>query len=404
MKKVLCLVDYIARTGFGTVSKNIISELRKQYGESLKLHIIAINYFGEPFYEDDNTYVISARRNDINDDPFGRFFFLKTLQEGDWDGVFICQDLGTIVPSIEVMRHIKAEKKAANKKQFKSIFYFPMDCDPQKELLRDLEFFDILVTYTEYGRKLVRKHRPELKVEVVPHGNNFKEFYPINYLDNDLNLFRETYFRELSDRFIVLSVNRNQPRKDFPTTILGFEEAVKNWPSDMPRPLLYLHTHPKDPMGWDLKAILKQTSLIEDEDYKLLPDEYLEQGCDIETLNKIYNVSDCLLVTPTGEGWGLSVSEAAATKLPIICPNHTSLGEMMNEERAYLLESQYPTISTVDNVIRFQSDIGEVADAILHVAQHKEERFEKAEKAYQWVENLDWNILCKRWIGYFRIF
>jgi hypothetical protein len=45
----LCLLDYVARTGFGTVSKNIIKELKKHYGDDLYLDIIAINYFGEPF-------------------------------------------------------------------------------------------------------------------------------------------------------------------------------------------------------------------------------------------------------------------------------------------------------------------------------------------------------------------
>ena len=38
-KKVLILCDYIARTGFGTVSKNIIEELRRAYGPRLKTTI-----------------------------------------------------------------------------------------------------------------------------------------------------------------------------------------------------------------------------------------------------------------------------------------------------------------------------------------------------------------------------
>ena len=112
VKKVLCLMDYVARTGFGTVSKNIVKELKKHYGDELQLDIIAINYFGEPYHDDKNTFVISARLNDVNDDPFGRFFFLKILKETDaYDGVFICQDLGTITSFMEVLEHIKQDKK-----------------------------------------------------------------------------------------------------------------------------------------------------------------------------------------------------------------------------------------------------------------------------------------------------
>ena len=57
MKRILCLFDYIARTGYGTVSTNIVHELRKQFGQNLQLEIIAINYFGQEFYEDENTKV-----------------------------------------------------------------------------------------------------------------------------------------------------------------------------------------------------------------------------------------------------------------------------------------------------------------------------------------------------------
>ena len=59
-KKILCLFDYVARTGFATVSKNIVSELKKEFGNNLHLDIIAVNYFGEPYYEDANTFVISG--------------------------------------------------------------------------------------------------------------------------------------------------------------------------------------------------------------------------------------------------------------------------------------------------------------------------------------------------------
>ena len=75
-KKVLCLFDYIARTGFGTVSKNIVKEIKNHYGEDVLLDIIAINYFGEPFYDEFNNYVISAPLNDGNKDNYGRYVFV----------------------------------------------------------------------------------------------------------------------------------------------------------------------------------------------------------------------------------------------------------------------------------------------------------------------------------------
>jgi glycosyltransferase involved in cell wall biosynthesis len=414
-KKILCLFDYVARTGFGTVSKNIVQEIKKHYGEKLKLDIIAINYFGEP-YEEDNINVISARRNDVNDDPYGRYFFLKVLKENkDYDGVFICQDLGVIVPFIEIMQHIKAERKENNQKSFKSIFYFPVDCHIIYELTRNLEFFDLLVTYTEFGRKEVLKFKPELKtkLKVLPHGNNSKDFYPLP--EDEKIKFRKEFFGENADKFIVTNVNRNQPRKDIPNTIFGFVEATKIWDKNLPKPFLYLHMHPNDPMGWDIRAILMQTDLKEDIDYKIYPKEFEEMGADISVVNKIYNASDVYITTTLGEGWGLTFSEAASCKIPIIAPYTTSFMEMSGYgKNAYMLENIYPICQTIDNVIREHTDIYEIADNLLHIAKImygedeglnlKDEMNKKIENSYNWIKKLEWNIVCKQWVDYFKIY
>lgn len=408
-------MDYVARTGFGTVSKNIVKELKKHYGDNLQLDVIAINYFGEPYHEDENTFVISARLNDVNDDPFGRFFFLKILKETDaYDGVFICQDLGTITSFMEVLEHIKQDKKENNKKVFKSIFYTPVDC-PQLiyPLVKGLDFFDVLVTYTEFGRKLINKLRPELKVKVVPHGNSSKDFFPM--AEEDIKKFRQEYFGENADKFIITNINRNQPRKDIPNTIFGFIEAKEVWRDELPKPFLYLHTHPKDPMGWDIRALMMQTDLVEDVDYKLLPKEYEEQGTETELVNKIYNASDVYLTTTLGEGWGLGFSEAAACKVPIIAPYTTSFIEMSNYgKNAYMLESLYPFVNETDNVIRQQTDIYEIAETIKYVAEAKcgllEELNakailqEKIENNYKWSKKIEWSEVCKSWVEYFKIF
>lgn len=413
-KKVLFLGDYLARTGFATVSKNIVKELKKHFGENLQLDVVAINYFGEPFYEDDNTFVVPARSNDVKDDPYGRYFFLKMLDDSDeYDGIFICQDLGTIVSFMEVLQHIKEEKKRKNKKQFKSIFYFPIDSKIVYELTRNLEFFDLLVTYTEYARKEVLRFRPELKpkLKVVPHGNNSKDFYPIS----DISEFRKEFFKENSEKFIITNVNRNQPRKDIPSTIFSFIEAKNNWDSRLPKPFLYLHMHPIDPLGWDLRGIMLQTDLVEDVDYKLLPKEFEQSMADTEILNKIYNASDVYITTTLGEGWGLTFSEAASCKLPIIAPYSTSFIEMSNYgKNAYMLQNLYPTCSIGNNVIREQIDIYEAAEMLEHVALAKNKMLEdinsyeelqnRIENNYKWVKSLEWSNVCKQWIDYFKIF
>lgn len=407
MKKVLYYGDYVARTGFATVSHNIIKNIKKHYREEMQIDVIAINYFGQPYYEDDNTYVISAQLNDLREDSHGRNFFLKALSDGDYDGVFICQDIGTIAPIVEVMRHVKKLKREANKKQFKSILYFPIDGKIVYELTKDLEFFDVLVTYTEFGRKEVLRHKPNLNLKVVPHGNNPKDFFPIS--EDDIKPFRKEFFGDNANKFIISNINRNQPRKDIPSTIFAFEQALKNWDADLPEPFLYLHMHPKDPLGWDLRGLLMQMPLVENKHYKLLPKSMEDELTDVETLNKIYNASDCMITTTLGEGWGLTFSESAACKKPIIAPFSTSFMEMSDfGNNAFMLTTFYPFCSPVDNVIREQVDIYEVAEYMQEVCRMKKweshRLAEKVHRNYDWACKLNWDEVCKRWIEYFKIF
>jgi len=406
MKKILCLFDYYARTGFGTVSKNVVKELKKHFGKDLKLEIIAINYFGEPIQEDENTRIISGMLNDVKKDDYGRHIFLKTLQEGDYDGIFVMQDLGVFVPIIEIIDFIKSEKKDNNRKSFKSIFYFPVDSPIVYELTKDLELIDLLVTYTEYGKKEILKHKPNLKnkIRIVPHGSNSKEFYPLP--ESEVKEFRDKYFGS-DEKFIITNLNRNQPRKDIPQTIFGFIEAKKLWDNRLPKPFLYLHCHPKDPYGWDLRAILVQTDLKEGEDYMLLPKEYEEQMVETDVVNKIYNASDVYLTTTLGEGWGLGFSEAASCKTPIVAPYSTSFMEMSNYgKNAFMLETLYPFCSTFDNVIREQTDPYEIAETLENIAILKQkndiEFQKKIENSYEWTKKLEWTEVCKSWIKYFK--
>lgn len=307
-KKVLCLFDYKSYTGFATVSTNIKKELKAHFGQDLHLDIVAINYFGEPIEEEDGTYVISAVKSAPKKDDFGRFGFLKILKDSnEYDGIFIIQDLGVITKMIQVLEGIKAEKKRNKKKVFKSIFYFPIDCTIIPSVIEGIDFFDTLVTYTEYGRNEVLKIKPQLKgkVKVIPHGNNGKNFFPLP--SDEILRFRNEYFGDNAHKFIFTNVNRNQPRKDIPTTIFAFVEASKRWKKEglKNEPFLYLHMDGKDPMGWDLRALLMQTHLKEGIDYMIFDTQKYVQGASIDMLNKIFNACDVYVTTTLGEGWGL---------------------------------------------------------------------------------------------------
>lgn len=396
--RILALFDYNSFTGFATVSKNLVKNWQRTFGDAMKLDIVAVNYFGQDYSETDNIRVISAKRRDIAEDDFGRYVFMRSIMDIDYDLIFILQDLGVVVPTIPHIKKLLEDKKNGNRKQFKSILYFPVDFALTPNLAVGLEFFDVLATYTDYGKNHVLRLRPDLKpkVKVVPHGNNMENFFPVP--SEEAQSFRKEYFKENADKFIIGCVNRNQPRKDIPTTIFGFLEY---WEEHNKNSFLYLHMNPKDPMGWNLKTILSQTPLREGVDFAFPPQEDYNKGTDVPKLNLIYNSLDCFLSTATGGGWELTVTEAMSARKPVVIPKHTSFEHLggSNGERAYFLETLYPIVAPVDNIIRFQCDLYEISDVLHQVYLDKTSRAIdqtlKIEKAYNFVESHDWKEISK---------
>jgi glycosyltransferase involved in cell wall biosynthesis len=396
--KILALFDYNSITGFSTVSHNLVKNWKTFFGDDLYMDIVAINYFGEDYSEGKNIRVISAKEKDIAKDDFGRYAFLRSLRASNYDLVFILQDLGVVSPMVKFIKEAQKEQSLRNNGMtFKSMFYFPVDFSLLPSMTAYLDFFDYLATFTEYGKTQVLRLNPKLekKLHVIPHGNNMEHFHIIP--KDEALAFRKEYFGKNSEKFIVTNINRNQSRKDIPTTIFGFLEY---WEEYNKNSFLYLHMHPNDPMGWNLRTIMAQTPLIEGRDFMFNKDLEHQKGASIETIKKIYNASDVYLSTATGGGWELPVTEAMACKLPCVIPNHTSLGELgANGKRAYMLNTLYPISAMVDNIIRFQSDLYEIAETIDLVKKHKEsqskEYLEKINLAYDFVSKLEWEGIAR---------
>jgi glycosyltransferase involved in cell wall biosynthesis len=396
--RILALFDYNSFTGFSTVSKNLVSNWIKIFGNNMFLDIVAVNYFGNEYRESPNVRVISAKKNDIAKDDFGRYVFMRSLIDVDYDLIFILQDLGVVVPMIPHIKKIKDDKNKENKKQFKSILYFPVDFSLTPNLGVGLEFFDSLATFTDFGKQNVNRLRPDLKakVRVIPHGNNMENFNVMP--ESEVTAFRKSYFGDNADKFIIGNVNRNQSRKDIPNTIFGFLEY---WEEYNKNSFLYLHMNPKDGMGWHLRTILAQTPLREGIDFMFPPKEDYEQGAEVSKLNLIYNSLDVFLSTATGGGWELTVTEAMSAKKPVIIPNHTSFQYLggAKGERAYFLNTLYPTVAMIDNVIRFQSDLYEIGESLNYVYNDihykSPELHKKVEDAFSFIEKHKWEDIAK---------
>ena len=405
-KRVLWYGDFLCTSGFSQVNQNIVEQLKDKF----EFTIIAINHFGEPYdfkrwpflifpAIDFGKAAFGGDKFKAYKDVFGRQRLIDFLSTGQFDILFTLQD--PFIVSLEVAEAIlkvRAELKKKGK-DFKWIFYTPVDGSVKKEWIDGLDKADFPITYTNWALEEIKKISPETKTRVIYHGVNLKDFYPIP--KDKIDQFRTKYFTGKADgKFLITNVNRNQPRKDLPHTLMVFKKFKQKHPDA----LLYLHCR-MDDVGNNLLSVANDLGLKPLEDY-LFPAQYDEHdGFPVEVMNLIYNASDCVLTTTLGEGWGLSVTEAMATKTPVVAPNNTSLTEICADGRCKLTEcgQNMVTLQADFDRLRPVVDVDDVVKQLesVYLSWKMGVPSSSVEKAYQWVKTLSWDLTGKKWLEVF---
>jgi len=363
-------------TGFGTVSRNILTGL--QATGKYEIFVLGVNYWGDPHPYPFPIWPVGVGSKD----PYGRQRALNMMaRDFDFDVLFLFQD-SFIIESF--MREGLAKLKKV--KNFLTVCYYPIDGPPKKSWVDCMAQFETPVTYTEFGKRESILACPEIakKIRVIPHGVNVKDFYPLP--QKHVTAFREQYFGRHGSKFIVTNVNRNQQRKDIPRTLLAFKELKKLRPNSV----LYLHMAPKD-QGWDLPEVIKGVGLTLNEDVLLPGDNFgPNQGFPVEVVNQIYNASDVVMSTTLGEGWGLSTVEAMACAVPIAFPRNTAITEIVGEDRGWLVDSgrtpdDYTVLPHDNEVLRPTTSTTGMAEALVEIHDNTDEVKRRVKKAYEWV-------------------
>lgn len=320
--KGLFISDGVTPTGFARVTHGIIDNLPEDWD----IHHLAINYFGDP-----TDYTHKLYPAAIAGDLWG-FNRIKDFVDKDFDFIFILNDIWVISQYLSI---IKREWEKKDKEIPEIYTYFPVDGTNFDSAWFDN--FDIVtqpVVYTEFGKRVCEEVVPHLNFKIIPHGTDLDDFYPY---ETKLKA-RELFFSnnpELHDAFIVLNVNRNQPRKRLDVSLAGFAEFVQDKPSNVK---YYHHAGIKD-TGWD---ILKLSNSLGIQERVILTNSVREnQRVSIEELNMIYNVADVGINTSTGEGWGLCSTEGAAAGTPQIVPDHSACTELFEDVGLLVPINQY---------------------------------------------------------------
>lgn len=398
IKNVLLYSDFGCTTGFAKVAKELVDEWAKD--ESTRIIIFSINDFAEKPYDYlPNVKVIPALSTSKDKkDFYCRIEFLNLLYQSDFDVVFCLNDIEVFNEMGEHIKKVKTEKLKNNKPNFKSVVYFPIDSEPREKDVQVVSLFDEAITYTEYAKAVMKPILSDAdfkKVKVIPHGCNTTDFYPYSPL---AKAKAKSDIFGTDDVYVFGSVNRNSARKDLATLIIGFA-LFKH--SSQANALLYLHCNPKDPAGIDIYRLCDRVGLEVGKDV-IVPKDFSEnKGFDIEELNKIYNSFDSFITTTTSEGWGLTITEAMATKTLVICPKHTSLTEITdNGENTlnFMFNQQMVFVNDFEK-IRYVSNPSEVS-TLLGVAYNlKDEPEELQDMVKAKIENAYNKVVAMKWSG-----
>lgn len=419
--KILAYLDSPACfSGFAQVARNILTELHNtgQY----EITVFGINHplledeysrpqeHGYPFEILDARHLSNADlKKGFEPNIYGRDKLLKLMFEMDFDIFFSIQD-PFVVDFVADGLHRLREKHG---KKFRSIFYFPVDgYDVPAQWFSIAYGFDFPVVYTDFGMKEIsKKVKPEFMSKFckpIPHGTNIVDFKP---LENRSEI-KQKFF---ADKFVCLNVNRNQPRKDPCRSLSVFAEFKKK----VPNAVYLFYCNPYD-IGNNLVKELKYYGLKVNRDV-FFPEALTKagmKGMDISEINETYNIADLMFSTTLGEGWGLSTTEAMATRVPLVIPRNTSNIEIVgeNEERGYLADSGsnvnlwQVNQRVVDEPPRPLTDIESMVEKMLKVHADitggkpfaETDTGKKVEAAYQYaIENTWENIVKSQWLPLF---
>jgi glycosyltransferase involved in cell wall biosynthesis len=277
----------------------------------------------------------------------------------------------------------------------KFMIYTPIDAENIKQDFIDgLKSYDRLVTYTEFGRReLTREGTGLSKVDVIPHGVDVKSFFPVpdkKSIKRSMNLGEEDY--------IVLCLQRNQPRKRLDLTLYYFAEWVKRY-NLPPTVRLYYHGALQD-FGIDILQWADYLG-IGDRIAISSPNIRPDAGLTVEQLNMVYNVADVFFTTTAAEGWCLPVAEAMAVKCPVIIPRHSALAEWPEGNAQYMDCYPFPTLTdrglnTIHHVTEMESAIG----ALHELYTNSQKRRRLGESGYKHITSnkFNWSVIGAQFV------
>lgn len=191
---------------------------------------------------------------------------------------------------------------------------------------------DYALMFTDYWEKNILDQGIKLPSGYLAHGFNKMTYFPI-----PKHLARQYYGLKQED-FIILNLNRNQPRKRWDICLKMFAELVSRYPNEPIK--LMIATALQG--GWNLieifeRELKKRNMTLEDGMKHLIIIDNPQRVTDEET-NILYNVADIGVNTCDGEGFGLCNFEQGGIGIPQVVPRLGGFIDYFDDDNAMLID------------------------------------------------------------------
>ena len=319
-------------TGYSKVSHNMIQELSKK--SWLKITHYVLQKIPEtpqgfrPYPSNVSVYDAAAGEKPFQQ-GFGYAQLPDFIRRNEPNVVMIYNDLSVVARFLEEIR------KSGIPRNFKIWVYCDQVYNTQLQPFLDIlnRDADLVFAFTNGWKKCLKEQGITRPLDVITHGFDKDKFFPIP---------RELARKQMNlpmDRFVILNLNRNQPRKRYDILIMAFVELVTKYPT---KPIyLFCVCDKGEKGGWDLFGLYKRELMLRKVPIEHYADRLMVSSVDMvfkdEDINMFYNAANIGINTADGEGWGLCNFEQMGVGVPQVIPDTGGFKEFCNSNNSVLV-------------------------------------------------------------------
>jgi len=323
VSRILWLGDAGCHTGFARVTHAIGERLVRDYGHDI--HVLATNYTGgDPWETNLKLYVPTTK---VPTDIYGKSRFTEVMAKVEPDAVVMLNDPNII---LELLLFNKYDPQHLFMAYRPILSYIPIDGHNHPPAWGEwLHKLTRVVAMSAHGQRELGEN-----TELVYHGVDHDRFFPVS-MDRPLTLSNGKVIRSKTEAkaafgwdshdFIVLRVDKNSGRKDFPSTwkaLVPFMHRHQNVK-------VHLHCQGENlSHGLDVQAMLSRDPETHMR-FHMPKDLDTWMGWPEEDLVGLYNAADVFITTSRGEGFGLTIAEALACAVPVLAQNVSAIPEVV---------------------------------------------------------------------------